>query len=146
MANRIVVDKQVYSSKRKALKDLAEGIMACDGSERERYAYALGCIEEGYNVINTYSEIAHRYKTVIDSSQWCKKTGLDRDSTWGLHDVKGNFLFVITDNYYQELFHTGEIYNCFLVFGFDSVRTKEIREEQGIFWTDKMDWYSIFKC
>lgn len=146
MKTNIVVDKQIYPSRREALKTFIEGVKACEGSERERYAYALSQIRRECNVINTYKSIAFRYKSVMDSEQWCKTTGISKDSTCGLHDNKGNFLFVVTDNVCQELRDSGEAESCFLLFDSDSVMVKEIREDYGIFWTDKMDWYSIFRC
>jgi hypothetical protein len=57
---KVIVDKQVYRSKKEALKEFQEGMLCCDGSESERYAYAYCMLLEGYNYIDTYKEIAEK--------------------------------------------------------------------------------------
>jgi hypothetical protein len=57
---RVIVDKQVYRSKKEALKEFQEGMLCCDGSESERYAYAYSMLLEGYNYIDTYKEVAEK--------------------------------------------------------------------------------------
>ena len=36
----IIVDKEKFTSRKKAMDEFFEGMMACDGSESERYCYA----------------------------------------------------------------------------------------------------------
>lgn len=55
---KAIVDKTTYNSIEEAKKEFYEGMMACDGSEGERYAYAYCMLCEGYNCIDTYKEIA----------------------------------------------------------------------------------------
>ena len=56
----IIVDKEKFSSRKKAMDEFFEGMMACDGSESERYCYAYCMLKEGYNYINTYRELASK--------------------------------------------------------------------------------------
>lgn len=54
----ITVDKKKFTSREKALRFFLEGMIACDGSEAERYTFAYISIKDGYNFIDTYKEIA----------------------------------------------------------------------------------------
>lgn len=55
---KIIVDGHTYPSKKAALKEFLMGMLACEGSESDRYAFAYDCISQGYTNINTYKETA----------------------------------------------------------------------------------------
>lgn len=54
---KIIVDNKEYPSKKDALKEFFNAMLATDGSERDRMTYAY-IIQAGYRKINTYKEIA----------------------------------------------------------------------------------------
>ena len=58
----IIVDGEKFTSRKKAMDEFFEGMMACDGSESERYCYAYCMLKEGYNYIDTYRETASMTK------------------------------------------------------------------------------------
>ena len=55
--DKVMVDNKVYS-RGFAEQEYLEGMMACDGSEAERYAFAYTMLKEGYNCIDTYKSVA----------------------------------------------------------------------------------------
>lgn len=55
---KIIVDGETFTSRKKAMAEFLEGMLACEGSESDRYCFAYEMLREGYSVINTYKETA----------------------------------------------------------------------------------------
>lgn len=55
---KIKIDDKIYPSKKKALDEMFDAMMACDGSEGERMTFAYCAIKNGATKIDTYKEIA----------------------------------------------------------------------------------------
>ena len=60
MAKTIVVDGQSFNSKKEAKDFFLEGMLACDGSEADRYMFAVDMISGGYTLIDTYKGEAEK--------------------------------------------------------------------------------------
>ena len=54
----ILVDGHAYKNKAQALAFFMDAMLACEGSERERMAFAYVSVKEGYKNIDTYNETA----------------------------------------------------------------------------------------
>lgn len=55
---KIKVDRTVYPSKKKALDEMFNAMLFCDGSESERMSFAYCAITKGYTDIDTYNYTA----------------------------------------------------------------------------------------
>lgn len=133
----VVIDKSVYS-KRDALNGMKAGMACCEGSERERYAFAFSSIEEGYNYIDTYNEKALRYQHILYFPIWKAETkDSDKIDIWAI--AKGNdHLFDVFEEDYIEMVVAGYVDDGQIDKTLHDSLIEELREKYGILWADTL--------
>lgn len=133
----VVIDKSVYS-KQDALNEMKAGMACCEGSERERYAFAFSSIEEGYNYIDTYKEKALRYQHILYFPVWRAETkDSDKIDIWAIE--KGNdHLFDVFEEDYIEMVEAGYVDDGQIDKTLHDSLIEELREKYGILWADTL--------
>lgn len=133
----VVIDKSVYS-KQDALNGMKAGMACCEGSERERYAFAFSSIEEGYNYIDTYNEKALRYQHILYFPVWKAETkDSDKIDIWAI--AKGNdHLFDVFEEDYIEMVEAGYVDDGQIDKTLHDSLIEELREKYGILWADTL--------
>ena len=133
----VVIDKSVYS-KQDALNEMKAGMACCEGSERERYAFAFSSIEEGYNYIDTYKEKALRYQHILYFPVWKAETkDSDKIGIWAI--AKGNdHLFDVFEEDYIEMVEAGYVDDGQIDKTLHDLLIEELREKYGILWADTL--------